>query len=79
MITQRLILIDPPEDVIGLDLIVKVWACAGCLATFSPDEQGNGTCMVHPDTCPEIGERIAAAAEAIAHPPYRAPREAAAS
>jgi hypothetical protein len=76
VITQRLILIEPPEDVIGLDLIVKVWACAGCRVTFSHDENGRGTFLVHPDDCPELGPFIAAEAERICHPPYPAPKRA---
>jgi hypothetical protein len=48
VITQHLILIDPPEGTTGLHFTdTKIWACAGCKATI-----GEGNVIEHHDYCP---------------------------
>jgi hypothetical protein len=41
-----------------------VYCCAGCLVTLTDGE------LAHPGNCPELGQYIARAAEAIARRPY---------
>ena len=50
MITQHLILTDPPEGTTGPHFTdTKLWACKGCRATI-----GEGFVITHHDLCPEM-------------------------
>lgn len=58
MITQRLVLADPPVGMTGLHFTdTKVWACAGCGATITGEL---GHLIAHPDDCPEMRDMMAA-------------------
>jgi hypothetical protein len=47
-----------------LILVNGLWACPGCPAVLTDGK------LAHPDSCPELGQHIARAAEAIARRPY---------
>ena len=67
MITQRLILADPPEGGISLDLIDKVWSCPGCGTQLeATGSESAESVLEHDDSCSEMARVREAERERIA-------------